>query len=402
MRYIFILLISTLTLFAKEQTIILGAGCFWGVEKFYENLSGVKSATSGYAGGEYDKPTYHVVLSHRLNSKVKNHAEVVKVVYDDSKISTTKILKEFWQLHNPTQNNKQGNDIGNNYRSVILYTDNRQKELAYSTKKVYQKLLKNAGYGEIKTQIEPLKKFYKAEEYHQDYLKKHPRGYCPNHATGVKFNSYSKTYIEPLGSKEIIVIDADNCPFCKKYKDDVIDSYRGTIPLRVAKESELKDFNINSKIVGTPTTIFIDNGSEVASIRGYIDIKTFYKRVGEFKLGTKSKAFKIAFNQDTESRFCKKYKIFQNVTNGVFIDKVSGEPLFDTKDRFNSKSGWLSFYKAIDGAVEFKEDNSYGMHRVEVIAKKSGIHLGHVFNRADGKKRFCINANILEFKPINR
>lgn len=122
------------------------------------------------------------------------------------------------------------------------------------------------------------------------------------------------------------------------------------------------------------------------------------KLLGSFKLGKNSESYKVAFNKDTDSRFCKQYDLFKDTPDGVFIDKLSGDPLFDTKDRFNSGTGWLSFYKAVDGSVIEKPDHSYGMDRVEVIAKKSGIHLGHVFDRADGTRRFCINATVLEFQ----
>lgn len=134
-----------------------------------------------------------------------------------------------------------------------------------------------------------------------------------------------------------------------------------------------------------------------------MDAKTFYKALGEFKLGNNSEAFEVAFGQGTDRRFCKQYEIFKNTPDGVFVDKLSGDILFDTKDRFDSGSGWLSFYKAVDGSTIQKEDTSYGMIRTEVIAKKSGIHLGHVFNDAPGgKQRFCINATVLEFVPRNK
>ena len=129
-----------------------------------------------------------------------------------------------------------------------------------------------------------------------------------------------------------------------------------------------------------------------------MDEKEFYKALAAFKLGKSSEAYDIAFNKNTERRFCKQYDKFKHTPDGVFIDRVSGDPLFDTKERFNSGSGWLSFYKAIDGAIITKEDYSYGMHRTEVIAKKSGAHLGHLFHDApNGKDRFCINATVLKF-----
>ena len=403
MKKLILFLALSIALFAKTQTLVLGAGCFWGVEKYFENLEGVKEATSGYAGGSYTNPTYETVLKYKNSQKdIINHNEVVKIVYDDTKISTLKLIKSFWELHNPTQGNRQGNDRGNNYRSAIYYESNAQKDIALETKEVYQKLLTKAGYGEITTEIKPLDVFYPAETYHQDYLKKNPLGYCPNHATGVKFDS-EKTIVDvitPLKGKEIIVIDALNCVFCEKFKADVTDHYNGTISLRTTKEESLKGFDIKSKIQGTPTIIFFEDGKEVFSYTGYMDEKAFYEALGAFKLGLDSEGYDVAFNKKTDGRFCKQYKEFQNTGDGVFIDKVSGDILFDTKDRFNSGTGWLSFYKAVDGSTIEKSDLSYGMKRVEVLAKKSGAHLGHVFDDAPGGKlRFCINATVLEFVP---
>ena len=405
MKILLLLLALSFSLFAKTQTIVFGAGCFWGVEKYFENFEGVKRATSGYAGGSYDNPTYKTVLKNRNSTKVINHTEVVKVIYDDTKVSTEKLIKSFWELHNPTQGNRQGNDKGNNYRSALYYTTDGQKDVAMATKKVYQPLLSKAGYGAITTEIKPLKQFYPAEVYHQNYLEKNPLGYCPNHSTGVKFgkSKIKLDTISPLSGKEIIVIDALHCRFCEKFKAKVTDHYKGTIPLRTAHYESLKGFEIKTKIEGTPTILFFEEGKEVYSYIGYMDEKAFYKAVGAFKLGEDSEGYDVAFKQKTDGRFCKQYKEFQNTGDGVFKDKVSGDILFDTRDRFNSGSGWLSFFKAVEGSTVEKEDNTYGMKRVEIIAKKSGAHLGHVFNDGPGgKQRFCINATILEFVPRNQ
>jgi len=402
MKKLILFLALSVALVAKTQTIVFAAGCFWGVEKHFDHLEGVKSATSGYAGGDYANPTYEDVLAHRKNTKTVNHTEAVEVVYDDSKISTQKLIKSFWELHDPTQGNRQGNDRGNNYRSALYYTNEAQKHIALATKEVYQKLLTKAGYGKITTEIKSLKKFYPAEAYHQNYLEKNPFGYCPNHATWVKFGNEKIAIdtISPLGGKEIVVIDAEHCRFCVKFKKNVTDHYIGTIPLRTAHQDALKGFKLTSKIEGTPTIIFIEDGKEVESFTGYMDEKTFYKAVGAFKLGKDSEGYDVAFAQKTDGRFCKQYEQFKHTGDGVFRDKISGDILFDTRDRFNSGSGWLSFFTAVKGSTIQKEDNAYGMHRVEIIAKKSGAHLGHVFNDAPGgKQRFCINATVLEFVP---
>jgi peptide methionine sulfoxide reductase msrA/msrB len=384
--------------------IVFAAGCFWGVEKHFENIDGVVDVKSGYTGGNYENPSYKDVLKYRWSEKNKdiiNHTEAVKVKFDTQKVSAKELIKSFWELHDPTTKDKQGNDIGNNYRSGLFYTTENQKNIAYSTKATYQTLLKEHGFGDIVTQIQPLTKFYEAELYHQDYLTKNPNGYCPNHSTGVKFekqNNLKKDLITPLGKKEIVVITSEVfCPYCEKFEAEVSSSYKGSVPLRTVYNYQLKNFDIKTKLDATPTLLFIEDGKEVFAHKGFLTQEEFYKVLGEFKLGKDSESYSVAFNKDTDSRFCKQYDIFKNTPDGVFIDKLSGEILFDTQDRFNSGTGWLSFYKAVDGSTIEIEDNSHGMKRVEVLAKKSGIHLGHVFPRVDGQRRFCINATVLDF-----
>ena len=393
---------------AKVQTIGFAAGCFWGVEKHFEQMPGVVDAVSGYAGGNYPDPSYKKVLSYRFDTPpgVVNYTETVRVRYDDSKISTEDLIKSFWELHDPTQKDRQGNDRGNNYRSAIFYTTPEQKTIAMRTKAAYQELLSKAGYGKIVTQILPLKKFYPAEAYHQDYLKKHPKGYCPNHATGVKFQNPKKMSgnkidkVTPLGGKEILVIDAEGCPYCEKFKKEVIDGYRGSVPMRTAHEDRIGGFRLKGPVPGTPTILFIENGEEKARHVGYLDPKAFYRALGAFKLGKESEAYDVAFKKSTDARFCKKYEKFKKVGDGVFVDRISGEALFDTRDRFNSHSGWLSFFRPLPGSVVERPDNSFGMHRTEVLAKKSGAHLGHVFKDGPGgRDRYCINASVLDFVP---
>jgi len=383
--------------------IVFAAGCFWGVEKNFEKIPGVIDVKSGYVGGNYDNPTYKTVLKYRQYKPagVINYTEGVQVTFDNTKVTAKELIKNFWQIHDPTQVNGQGNDIGDNYRSAVYYTNENQHKAILETKAIYQTLLTEHGYADIVTEIAPLHKFYNAEEYHQDYLKNNPNGYCPDHSTGVKFTKSKvddkSEQLIPLGGKEIIVIESDNCPYCEKFKKDVLSSYKGTVKIRKAYSSQMDNFKIKTKLFATPTILFIEDGTEILANRGYMDEKSFYKMLGDFKLGKNTESYNVAFNQGTDNRFCKEYDIFKNTPDGVFIDKLSGEPLFDTQDRFNSKTGWLSFFKAVDGSTIELEDNSYGMNRIEVRAKKSGIHLGHVFPRADGRRRFCINATVLEF-----
>ena len=382
---------------------VFAAGCFWGVEKNFEQIPGVLDVKSGYVGGNYDNPTYKKVLKYRRSKPdgVVNYTEGVHVTFDNTKVTAKTLIKNFWEIHDPTQVNGQGNDIGDNYRSAVYYTNDVQKNAILETKSEYQTLLDAHGYAQIVTEVKPLTKFYSAEGYHQDYLANNPNGYCPDHSTGVKFSKSDEpdknTQLIPLGGKEIVVIESDNCPYCDKFKKDVLSSYKGTIQIRKAYSSQMKKFDIKTALFATPTILFIEDGKETLANRGYMDEKSFYKMLGDFKLGKNTESYNVAFNEGTDNRFCKEYDIFKNTPDGVFVDKLSGEVLFDTKDRFNSNTGWLSFYKSVDGSTVELEDNSYGMSRIEIRAKKSGIHLGHVFPRADGRRRFCINATVLEF-----
>jgi len=159
---------------------IFGMGCFWGVERKFWKLPGVFTTAAGYSGGTKANPTYREVCSHTTG-----HAEVVRVVYDPAKVSFEDLLRVFWENHDPTQGNRQGNDVGSQYRSAVFHTDDAQRAAAEASRDAYQKRLSAAGYGKITTEISPAKEFWMAEEYHQQYLHKNPDGYCGVGGTGV-------------------------------------------------------------------------------------------------------------------------------------------------------------------------------------------------------------------------
>lgn len=169
------------------ESIVFGMGCFWGAEKRMAALPGVVDVVSGYAGGNYADPTYRKVVYSEHLPGVENHAEVVKVVFDPALTTAKQVMIGFWQNHDPTQGDRQGNDVGSNYRSALYYTGDAQRDSALNTRDTYQKALSKAGYGRITTEIAPLDTFYLAEEYHQDYLVKNPKGYCGLGGTGVKY-----------------------------------------------------------------------------------------------------------------------------------------------------------------------------------------------------------------------
>jgi peptide-methionine (S)-S-oxide reductase len=162
------------------QQVVFGMGCFWGVERKYWQLDGVFTTAAGYASGVTPNPTYQEVCSGRTG-----HNEVVLVVFDPTKVSYEQLLKVFWEGHDPTQGMRQGNDMGTQYRSGIYTYDDGQAVLAEQSRNVYQRVLDEAGFGVITTEIVPIPAFYYAEDYHQQYLAKNPNGYCGLGGTGV-------------------------------------------------------------------------------------------------------------------------------------------------------------------------------------------------------------------------
>jgi len=388
------------------DTIVVGAGCFWGVEKRFAAINGVIDAVSGYADGKGIEPNYEAITQYKNKQNPNNYVEVVKITFNPAVVNVTVLLQRYFEMHDPTQLNRQGNDVGTQYRSTILTNSQAQADTAQQVLDAYQVLLTKAGYGAITTKIKPLEKFYPAEKYHQDYLAKNPDGYCPDHSTGVRFEQNANAHTDVadnsalLKGKHILVIDAEEfCPYCKKFKADVAQEYKGDIPMHFRFASQLDKLTLKTPTWATPTIILLEDGKEVFGRQGYMSPEQFYLLLGKFKLG-ESEAFNVAFEESTDARFCKQYEIFKNTPDGVFIDKLSGAPLFDTRDRFNSGSGWLSFTKPVDGSVVEISDNSHGMQRTEIRAKISGIHLGHVFDDGpDGKPRYCINATVLDFVP---
>jgi peptide methionine sulfoxide reductase msrA/msrB len=267
-------------------TLVLGSGCFWGAEKGYEALPGVIDAVSGYADGRNIKPAYKEITQPRHRFDPDNFAEVVEVRYNTEVLSTASLLRHYFEHHDPTQKNRQGNDIGTQYRSIILYTDEAQHQVARQVRDQYQVLLTDAGYGDIVTEIKPLQAFHPAEDYHQDYLARNPNGYCPNHATGVTFEKPAPTPTDNsalLKGRQIVVLEAEHCPFCEKFKQDVGSQYRGSIPMTYRLASQLDGLTLKTPTWATPTIYFLENGKEVYSHRGYMNATEFYQALDDFR-----------------------------------------------------------------------------------------------------------------------
>ncbi len=410
-----VLLMANLSISAAQtESIVLGMGCFWGAEKRMSEIPGVIDVESGYAGGDLDEPGYRDILLHEKLlqlgiSRKKNHAEVIKVTFDPAKVDLETVLIKFWESHNPTQGDRQGNDVGSNYRSAVYYSDDAQHALAIATRDRYQQALDAAGLPEITTEIAPLRNYVKAEEYHQDYLKKHPKGYCGLGGTGVAYpgghsettaKSESQLDVASLDrDRQLIVFEAKECEFCRLFRQEILNQWNAEVPIVTTLETQPPaDWQLEKPLFATPTIVLFEKGREVSRYTGYNgDQARFWKWLG-FRLLTPEQR-KIAYEQGTERAFTGSH--LDEKRPGRFVDPVTGATLFKANTKFNSGTGWPSFFAPVEGAVTLHEDNSHGMHRIEVRSASSGIHLGHVFN--DGPppthKRYCINGNVLKFVP---
>jgi len=253
------------------DSVVLGAGCFWGAEKRYAAIAGVVDAVSGYADGVGVRPIYQEIIKR-------------------SKTSLEAILKIYFEEHDPTQLNRQGNDIGTQYRSTILTNSETQIFAAKKVLAEYQTLLSKDGHGEITTLVKPLTEFFPAEDYHQDYLVKNPNGYCPDHSTGVKFDP-TKTIAKVdnlllTKGKQILVIESANyCPYCEKFKKNVVNDYKGSVPISYRFAQQLNDLQIKTPTWATPTILFLQDGKEVFGKQGYMSPEDFYKVLKAFEKG---------------------------------------------------------------------------------------------------------------------
>jgi peptide methionine sulfoxide reductase msrA/msrB len=294
-------------------------GCFWCMEPPFEKIPGVESVTSGYAGGRVKNPSYEAVSSGGTG-----HAESVQVAYDPSRVSYEQLLEVFWRNVDPTDKGGQFCDRGNQYRTAIFYEGESQKQAATESKAA----LESSGVlgKPIVTEVVPLDAFYAAEAYHQDFYKKDP----------LRYHSYRA-----------------GCG-----RDQRLAQLWGKVP---------------PKTVAAP---------KLGAMKGWTSVKDgSFTKPSKEELRKTLSPVQYQVTQESGTEYAFRNEFWNNHEAGIYVDVVSGEPLFSSLDKFDSGTGWPSFTRPlVAGNVQARTDASHGMLRSEVRSTNGDSHLGHVFD----------------------
>lgn len=299
-----------------ENVIYLAGGCFWGIESLMQSIPGVIDAQNGYANGTgAEDANYPTVSTGRTGFR-----ETVRVEYDPEQVSLDALLMAYFYVIDPTVENRQGNDRGSQYQTGVYYTNDKAME---TVKRIAE--LERSRSKEFRVEIGPLRNFYPAEEYHQDYLEKNPGGYC--HIPKAEIELFSKLRIDP-----------------GDYQKPAAEAIRDKLT---------------------------------------------------------AEQYRVTQQSGTEQPFANEF--WNQFEKGIYVDVVTGEPLFSSTDKFESGCGWPAFSKPIESpAVVELPDDSHGMHRIEVRSRAGDSHLGHVFSgdpESPNGVRYCINSAALRFIP---
>lgn len=298
---------------SSSDTIVFAGGCFWGTEHYLKQIHGVTSTAVGYANSAVPSPTYKEVCTGRTGA-----AEAVEVAYDPREIDLAFLVRLYLNSIDPTSLNRQGNDVGTQYRTGVYYTSPAQKPAILGELRRVESLTDKP----VVVEVLPLENFYPAEEYHQDYLDKNPGGYC--HLPAALFAEAARQ---------------------RRYRRPDDDSLRRAL---------------------TPLQ------------------------------------WEVTQNAATEPPFRNQYNAERR--SGLYVDVTTGQPLFASSAKFDSRCGWPAFSAPVDGdALDYRADSTHGMERIEVRSSQGDAHLGHVFPdgpRDKGGLRYCINSASLRFVPL--
>lgn len=303
----------------KENVIYLAGGCFWGMEKLMQSIPGVIDAQSGYANGTGKADAkYQTILGGKTGFR-----ETVRVEYDPAKVSLDHLLLAYFYVIDPTVLNKQGNDTGTQYQTGIYYTNTQAQAVV---ERIVE--LERGRHKVFAVEVGPLKNYYPAEEYHQNYLDKNPGGYC---------------HISPAKIKLLSTLKIDAGAYKKPAAETIRD-----------------------KLTAEQFQVTQQNGTE------------------------------LPFRNEFWDKFAK----------GIYVDIVTGEPLFSSTDKYQSSCGWPAFTKPIEAPLLVeRKDTSHGMVRTEVRSRSGDSHLGHVFtgdHESPNGVRYCINSASLRFIPYEQ
>ncbi|HZK29412.1 MAG TPA: peptide-methionine (R)-S-oxide reductase MsrB [Clostridia bacterium] len=332
----------------KLKTIYLAGGCFWGVERYFQLLPhGILETQSGYANGRTDAPSYEEVCRGDTG-----FAETVRITYDADTLSLTSILAHYFRIINPTTKDHQGNDYGTQYRPGIFYTDADDFDIICDYIDARRKDYDRA----IVIEVLELQNFFPAEDWHQDYLLKKPSGYC---------------------HVDLSLVDT---------------------PLRPQEMPENIHEQVN-KGERLDSHTFESGQEERISYASYTppDDAELRERLTDLQ-------YKVTQENATERPFTNEYDDF--FEPGLYVDIVSGEPLFSSRDKYDAGCGWPSFSRPVaEGIIRYHDDTSLWRKRVEVRSAGADSHLGHVFEDGPSKsggQRFCINGAALRFVPLSK